>query len=491
MTSALDVAQGGLGLIFAYLIGNAIYNVFFHPLRKYPGPLSHQLSAIPRSVHQIYGRLPFHIDQLHKKYGPVVRLAPDELVFSSAQAWNDIYGHRKAGAPELVKYEKFYRLYKHNPQSILNADKQAHSILRRRLANGFSERSLRDQEPIIGGYVNLLITRLKAAVNANSRQNIREWYNWTTFDLIGDLSFGEGGFGCLVQTENHPWIQLVSDTMSQGSMAQALCRLGFHSIISWANQIGLMNDRKHHTIVHEKLGKRMESGERPDFMEGLITHRTELGLTHKHLDMTAAVLVVAGSETTATLLAGVTYYLTTHPEILKRLQAEVRSSFQSDEEINLLSVGNLSYMLACLNEALRVHPPVASNLPRLVPHGGVTIDGHFVPENTIVSVCQYAVNRDKNLWTEPEKFAPERWLHDPKYKDDQLDSMQAFSVGPRACIGRNLAYAEMRLILAKVIYNFDFELAADSRNWSRDQKAFDLSWVSPPLHVNLKPIANQ
>lgn len=93
------------------------------------------------------------------------------------------------------------------------------------------------------------------------------------------------------------------------------------------------------------------------------------------------VLIIGGSETTATLLSGVTYLLLQNPESLRKLAEEVRSSFETEEEINFTSVNKLSYMLACLNEALRMYPPVPGGLPRITPPGGSNVSGHFIPEN--------------------------------------------------------------------------------------------------------------
>lgn len=152
--------------------------------------------------------------------------------------------------------------------------------------------------------------------------------------------------------------------------------------------------------------------------------------------LNASVLIVAGSETTATLLSGVVYLLTAHPEVLEKLAQEVRSSFSDDKEITLLSVGNLHYMLACLNETLRHYPPVGIGLPRQVPKGGAMVAGRFVPEGTIVAVWQWAINHAPEHWTKPMEFHPERFLEDPAFKGDKLDAMQPFSIGPRNCIGR-------------------------------------------------------
>lgn len=89
---------------------------------------------------------------------------------------------------------------------------------------------------------------------------------------------------------------------------------------------------------------------------------------------------IAGSETTATCLATVIYYVGRDPRILKTLQEEVRSAFRKYEEINGQSTSSLKYLHAVCLEALRIFPPLALGLPRVVPAGGEMVDGHFVPE---------------------------------------------------------------------------------------------------------------
>lgn len=95
-------------------------------------------------------------------------------------------------------------------------------------------------------------------------------------------------------------------------------------------------------------------------------------------------LIIAGSETTATGLAGITYLLLKNPDALQKVVQEVRSSFPSEDEITLLSVNNLPFMFACINEALRLYPPVALGLPRIVPTGGAVVAGQFVPQGVSI-----------------------------------------------------------------------------------------------------------
>jgi len=104
-------------------------------------------------------------------------------------------------------------------------------------------------------------------------------------------------------------------------------------------------------------------------------------MSFEDLRSMASILVIAGSETTATLLCGVTFLLLRNPHALKKVTDEVRGAFNSEDEITLTSVNGLTYMLACLNEALRMYPPVTSGLPRKIPAGGGIVAGMAIPEN--------------------------------------------------------------------------------------------------------------
>ena len=147
-------------------------------------------------------------------------------------------------------------------------------------------------------------------------------------------------------------------------------------------------------------------------------------------------LIIGGSETTATLLSGVTYLLLSNPHTLDILNKEVRSAFKSEEEITINSVSKLTYMLACLNEALRMYPPVGTGLPRIVPKGGASIASHYVPEGTTVAVYQWAAYHLEEHFKDPYTFHPERFLDDPSFAGDKLEALQPFHIGPRNCIGR-------------------------------------------------------
>jgi cytochrome P450 len=116
------------------------------------------------------------------------------------------------------------------------------------------------------------------------------------------------------------------------------------------------------------------------------------------------------------------------------------------------------------------------------------IAGRFVPGKTLVSVAHVATYRSPDNFRDPEKFVPEHWIGDERYKDDRRKALQSFSLGPRNCIGLHLAYAEMRIILARLIWNFDMELCEESKNWADGMKVF-MIYQRAPLMVKLTLVA--
>lgn len=150
----------------------------------------------------------------------------------------------------------------------------------------------------------------------------------------------------------------------------------------------------------------------------------------------AQVLIVAGSETTATALTGATYFLTEHPETLRKLTEEIRQRYDSEDEITIQSTAELPYLNAVLQESLRLCPPGPAVFPRVVPKGGRVVCDKFVPGGVTVGVHQLACDRSSRNFKEPESFVPERWLGDARFESDDRAAFQPFSFGPRNCIGK-------------------------------------------------------
>ncbi|XHG06437.1 hypothetical protein AWENTII_009632 [Aspergillus wentii] len=427
-----------VALAILRVLAKVVYNVFFHPLRAFPGPVSHAIWRVPYAYKLMKGTFEYDMLALHEKYGDIVRVAPDELAASHPDAWRDIMA-RRPGSEELVKSSHFYRAVPNTPTSILNAEREEHTALRRQLNHGFSEKSMREQEPLIKQYIDLLIQRLNENCGGGSKTvDLAAWYNFTTFDIIGDLTFGEP-FNCLQDSNYHPFVSLILSSARAGVVFMSV---GFFPLLKKILLAAMSRSKikefgeVQRELSIAKLRRRTQVQQRYDLIEGLLQKKNELNISWESLEATCNIIVIGGSETTATLLAGVTYLLTTHPAIMERLVEEVRGMFKSEDEINIQSVNKLTYMLACLNEAMRFYPPVPTGMPRTVSKNGCQILGNFVPENTIVAAHHWATYHREDYFTDPFGYHPERFLGDAGFANDRFEVLQPFHVGPRNCLGR-------------------------------------------------------
>ncbi|EKG13709.1 Cytochrome P450 [Macrophomina phaseolina MS6] len=216
--------------------------------------------------------------ELHQQYGDVVRIGPNELAFAHADAWREICGHLKQGQPENGKDPKY--LDEESNKSVIAASRERHGPLRRMLSHAFSARAMAEQQPLINRYIDLLMQRLRErGENGMKALDMVEWYNWTTFDIIGDLAFGES-FGCLENSKSHPWVDILFDSMKYYPIMQALHDFPMFKVLKpILLALFMPRDllRKRQTSVEfsrETLHKRINLGtERPDFVEAMLKKR--------------------------------------------------------------------------------------------------------------------------------------------------------------------------------------------------------------------------
>ncbi|KAB5539232.1 averantin oxidoreductase [Coniochaeta sp. 2T2.1] len=494
-----------VGLGFLYTLWMCIYNVYFHPLARFPGPFFAKISGIYSIYGLFRGRWPMDVHALHLKYGPIVRLMPNELAFTDPQAWKDIYGHRQ-GHPQFHKDPIHVGSVEDIPGSttLTMADDSNHARQRRALAHAFSQKALLEQESIIRGYVDLLIEKLKPYAKSGEPVNLCDWLNFTTFDIIGDMAFGEP-FGCLKDGVFHSWVSLITETIKAGAFEQATRRMfqvgsALQRGLVWFIPTSLRQKRfLHLEMSKEKCLKRMDEGlrrEHRDFLYYILRQNDKTAQVSKdEIILNSALFIVAGSETTASLLSGMFMWLMRTPHAYKKLTTEIRTRFPTAEKMKFLDLQECTYMNACIDEALRIFPPVPTGLTRTVPAGGDTVVGEWLPGGTTVSVHSWSASHSPHNFIKPDEYIPERWLETEKYAADKKDAAQAFSLGPRGCIGKNLTYLELRLILANLLWNFDMQRGDDIANFDvwdpegtlKHVKAFN-TWNKPPLMVKLTPV---
>lgn len=181
--------------------------------------------------------------------------------------------------------------------------------------------------------------------------------------------------------------------------------------------------------------------------------------------------IIAGSDTTSTAMAATIFYLTRNPAALAKVVEEVRSKFTDVEEIKQgAALNSCTYLRACIDEAMRLSPSVGGLLPREVLAGGMVIAGEHIPAGTVVGTPHYTIHHNAEYYPSPFAYEPERWLAGATRRttgqvtaEEEVHRAQSafcpFSVGPRGCIGKGLAYVEMSVTIARTLYLYDMRRA--------------------------------
>lgn len=203
---------------------------------------------------------------------------------------------------------------------------------------------------------------------------------------------------------------------------------------------------------------------RKDFFHWLFNAKdpeTGHGYSLPELYAECELLIIAGSDTTAIVISAAFFYLSRHPAIQEKLAREIASTFSSYDEIKAgPKLQNCKYLTAFLHEAMRMAPPVAAEPPRMVREGGTTVDGHYFPEGTLLSTAFWAQHYNADYYPEPLRFRPERWILGEEGNTAESVALAekafcAFSTGSRGCVGKNMAWLEMRIVLAKTLWRYE------------------------------------
>ncbi|KAL9052898.1 MAG: hypothetical protein Q9162_005124 [Coniocarpon cinnabarinum] len=497
-------------LILTTVLFRKVYASFVDALAAIPGPKLWAVSRIPYVFHLLTGQLVHRISALHQKYGPVVRIAPNEVSFATADAWRTIYGSSGHDGA-FPKNPVWHPATSGHTNSISTANAEDHARIRRVLAKGFDGDAFRRQRPVLDAAVDRFVERLQARVleKPDGPVNMTQWLNFCTFDVVAMLGFSEDIFECVRHAALPPTILDLFESSKQISRRIALQLLPALQYVRRLElaYFGAPAPNRHFSHVQKYIDKRLKAPKQPsqdghpaDFLGALKRGLDEEHITEPEMVKTAHVLFGGGGGTTAAALAGTINYLLRYPEKLKRLQEEVRAAFRSSADMTPSALERTEYLHSVIQEGLRLCPPMPCGVPRMAPRSGAFVSGYWLPggNQTNVYVQHFSAHRNPDSWAAPNDFAPERWTSAARdvaspYHSDNRSAMHAFSLGPRRCIGEKLAYAEMHLILARLVFHFDMEVASSSKGSSlpqwEDQRTWPL-WERLPFYVKLIPASH-
>ncbi|KAM7215485.1 Cytochrome P450 [Rhypophila decipiens] len=479
-----------IGLVVTYCIGRAIYNLYFHPLSKYPGPKLAAVTNLWWVYSSTSGKYPWIIKNVIRKYGPIVRIAPNELVFLTPQAAKDIYLAQEKNM-ELFTLVGYDALDTGDGGISGETNPKRHREIAKKLSPAFSTRNLRAKETIIHKYIDFFVQRMAEHGTSEKGVDMDRWSNWLAIDLSAALTHGED-LGNMENMQDSIALKGALKlnlllTMSQITrklpMLKPLMYLCIPpSIILLMPKVLKMQSE----MIQRRLSRRDDTTKHLDYLEQIVPSNsgdpkssspaqassyTKAELLH--IENIATQLLLAGWMPITDQIYSLTLFLLREPEAYHRLTTEIRTAFAKYDDITISSAdhNHCQYLHACVQEALRLHPQTSDGLPRISP--GAIIDGNPIPAGVICQISYFAASRDARYFTDGDKFRPERWLradhalYNARYKDDDLKAAKPFSQGPRGCPGGPIATAVIRLFIAKVLWRFDLHLGAGAGSGTR------------------------
>ncbi|KAJ6531615.1 high nitrogen upregulated cytochrome P450 monooxygenase 2 [Mycena vulgaris] len=436
----------------------------WHPLSHIPGPTVNKITKLWGAWISSGGDQHRVNKALHDKYGPFLRTGPNEISVIHVDAVKAVLG--AGGFPK--------------------GQCEAHANRRRIWNRGMSSDSLSEYESILAKRVAQLVARL---AGLSGSVDISEWLSYFTFDFMGDMAFG-GGFEMLRDGVDKDGFWTI--------IGKGAKNISIVSHIPWS--VPTLNNIPPATRGIRQLRKfgvtcatnRIRTGAQ---VKDLWYHLTDEAGIEKDKPTFAEVVadgvlsIIAGSDTTSTALSCLVWFLLSNPEVYRRVQAEVDSVYPDDESLlDATKHSELRFLTACLNETLRLHPPLPTNGTRQVPSGGgKVIAGRFIPEGTQIYVPAYSLHRSPlHFSPAPDRFDPDRWLrqHEPGEVLNQA-AFIPFSYGAANCVGKSLAWREMLMVASTLVKKFNLRFADgfQGENWLDNLQDFFVTNIGGPLLV--------
>ncbi|KND90425.1 Tryprostatin B 6-hydroxylase [Tolypocladium ophioglossoides CBS 100239] len=446
-SSLLSVCVGG---IFSSVL---VYRAAFHRLNRFPGPFLARLSNLYVTLLSVKK---FHlyeeIQALHHEYGDIVRVGPSELSIADPKVVDLIHSNQSPC------YKGPWYNILHPIRSLHTVrDQKEHARRRKTWDKGLGSKALRDYEPRVAEYTAQLLQKLDES--QGEPLNMSTWFNFYSFDVMGDLAFGKG-FNMLKDGLVHYYMESVHASMlAVGAFSHLVWIFPLLKAIPLVNSEHL---RFQKWLADQVRQRRERKTDATDLFSWILADYDAIGkptpqdTVNLHGD--AHLIVVAGSDTTAASLTCLFFELALHPRVVDTLRAEMDAYFAENQRPAAQSLSKLEYLQACINESLRLHQPVPSGLQRMTPLEGLQLGDTFVPGSTIVQVPTYTLYRDERVFLQANEFIPERWASRPELVRD-ASVFAPFSAGRYSCAGKQLGLMELRYVTSQIIHRYDVRMA--------------------------------
>ena len=454
-----------------FLILYSIYSSIrsYWRLRHFKGPSWAAWSSLWYLRASVSGKAHLYLSQVCSEYGSIARIGPNTLVTCDEDLFRKINTVRSG----YVKsdYYKAFRFDADLENLLSQTDPALNIAMRKKMTAGYSGKENPYLEPDIDRVLQSLFVLLKDKYISHKPSfrplDLARTMQYLTLDIISTLSLGEP-LGYVSKDEDlYEYIKTMTDNfpaMNIMSAVPALSRImripAFQRAVapSVKDRIGMGRIK---AVLREKISQRFgpEKVVREDMTQSFVRH----GLSQGEIEDNSLLQVLAGSDTTATVLRVGLVYIISNPEIYKKLLVELDSAnVPPTEIITNEQASKLPYLTACINETLRYHPVASGHAPRVVPPQGDTYNGMYLPPGTVITVCTWNLHR-LNFGAYGEDahiFRPERWLDANPEQKARMEASHdlVFSYGAFKCPGERIARIELNKVFFELLRRFKFLL---------------------------------
>ncbi|KAH9207923.1 cytochrome P450 [Leptodontidium sp. 2 PMI_412] len=430
-----------IGGYFLLLFLGSVLRALFSPLLTVPGPFLARFTRM------------WYFLAVHRKYGPIVRIAPNYYSIDDPNAVKTIYGFSNSW-----KKGPWYSIVSDPNRAIPDLfsyrDIKRHAANRRQVASFFTVTSLVKMEEQIMICLRAMEQRFNEMASSGEEVNLPRWLHCYAFDVIGAVTVDKP-FGFLTPESEaladlfkalqrelvySTWVGVYYEL--HPIIFRCIKLLGTNGLIDiltfTSKQINdrLAKVKETNTIVVESKS----DGE--DFLTRILRLHQEQpqAYTMDHVHAACMQNIGAGSDSTSVSLSAVMRALLENPEVMNKTQ-------------------NMPYLQAVVKEVLRNHPAMGIALDRIVPQGGATIAGRFFPEGAVVSMNAWVAHANRDVFgQDADSFRPERWLVDKEEIQVMERYILTWGAGPRTCLGKNVALMEMTKLVPHLVRKFDISL---------------------------------
>ncbi|KAF2162127.1 hypothetical protein M409DRAFT_69340 [Zasmidium cellare ATCC 36951] len=461
-------------VVLGSLLSLIIYRLYLHPLAKFPGPKLAALTKWYEAYYEIIlnGKYSFHIEDLHRKYGPIIRITPDEIHIQDPPFWETLYvKHNKSS-----KYEWTAGRFGNSGSVFTTSDPTLHKIRRIPLNYMFSRKAILGFESAVQNKMDIMTNGLKRFHETGAVCKISEAYSAFAGDVVTQYSFGFD--------YDHLSLEGFTDSFHDAFMAVsafghvALQFPWMHGLLnslpdSWNKAMNpplakLLDLQKDLRAKIAGVGKGLQADEKPPehptiFHSLLQSDLPPAEKSNLRLAEEAQLILGAGIETTAWALCQATYYILSDSTIHQKLKTELKQAIpdiSKPDAFAYANLENLPYLRGCIKEGIRLGLSVSARNPRVLTEPLVWREW-VVPAGTPISMTIADVHLNDDYFPSASAFKPERWVGEsPKAPDGSpLERyFVAFGKGPRSCLGINLAWMEFFMMVGRLFRQFKLEL---------------------------------